>query len=334
MTGQIDNLSNDTNIETLLPPGKVAIVIATHKQCYPLDRCIEQHSTLLSDQSDIVFVDNGSGGELTSWAEANYPGITVSTRKENGFFCGGYNTGIAYAIDQDYDFVLIVNADTDVNNSNYVQNLIDVAYEHTRVAFFGPKIFIRSVGCIQNTVLRFPWFSRYLFEWVIGHFRSLNRSAEIKIPTEIEFLNGVCVLCRVNALREIGLMDEVMGGYVEDTDWSWRALKHGWKSMFVPVPSIVHHQPTDEYEHNSLKPFMLRRNTIYWHVKGGRWVQGLGFALSSLMLAFIRAIIATLYHQESSSQYWYYLGRSFSVALGILFRREIGEWFGPPIGEF
>jgi len=327
-------LSNDKNIETLLPPGKVAIVIATHKQCYPLDRCIKEHAALLRDQSDLVFVDNGSGGELSSWSEANFPGITVITRKENGFFCGGYNSGMAYALEQNYEFVLIVNADTDVNNPNYLQNLIEAASEHPQAAFFGPRVSIRSVDCIQNTVLLFPWFSRYLREWVMGHLRSLNRSADLQIPTEVEFLNGVCVLCRVSALREIGLLDEDMGGYVEDTDWSWRALQLGWKSMFIPVPSIVHHQPAEEYEHNSLKSFMLRRNHIYWHVKGGRWVQGLGFALASLLLAFIRAIVATFSHFKSSSQYWYYLRCSFTAAFGILIGREIGEWFGPPIGEF
>ena len=45
---------------------------------------------------------------------------------------------------------------------------------------------------------------------------------------EVESLNGVCVLCRVEALREIGLLDEDMGGYVEDTDWAWRARDRGW----------------------------------------------------------------------------------------------------------
>jgi GT2 family glycosyltransferase len=319
---------------SLIPAGKVAIVIATHKQCYPLDRCIEQHSALLSDQSDIIFIDNGSGGELTSWAEENFPGITLFTRKENGFFCAGYNAGMAYALAQGYEYILIVNADTDINNPNYLQSLLEAASKHPQGAFFGPRVFIRSTDQIQNTVLLFPWFSRYLREWLMGSFRSSNRSAEIEIPTEVEFLNGVCVLCRVSALQEIGLMDEVMGGYVEDTDWSWRALQLGWKSLFIPVSSIVHHQPTDEYEYYSLKSFMLRRNHIYWHKKGGRWVQGLGFAFSSLVLAIVRAIIATLRRQNSSTQHWYYLRRSFTAAFGIMVGREIGEWFGPPMGEF
>ena len=120
--------------------GKVAIVIATHRYCFPLERCISSHLELLESPADLVFVDNGSGGEMTAWATQRFPEITVITREQNGFFCGGYNTGMQHAIDGNYEYVLIVNADTEVCNQDYVANLACAADIHKTAAFLGPPI--------------------------------------------------------------------------------------------------------------------------------------------------------------------------------------------------
>lgn len=316
------------------PSRRVAVIVATHQNCYPLDRCLEHHSKVLESPSDVVFVDNGSGGGMTDWVRERFPDVTVVEREKNGFFCGGYNSGLQYAIDHDYEFALIVNADTDIENSDYVKELVAAAGRHPRAAFLGPRVALRESSNIQNTVLRFPWFLPYLGSWLLDSFRTRpNRSMETKIDTRVDFLNGVCVLCRVSALREIGLMDEVMGGYVEDTDWSWRARKMGWNSVFVPVASIVHHQPTEDYQHHSMKSFMLRRNHIYWHRKEGHLLQASLFSAFSIVLATLRCLRAML-TQDCAEGNRQYLSRFRKVVAGLMSQRPVGEWFGPPIGKW
>jgi GT2 family glycosyltransferase len=113
-------------------------------------------------------------------------------------------------------------------------------------------------------------------------------SRQPRIETEVEFLNGVCVLCRVAALREIGLMDESFGAYVEDTDWSWRARTRGWSSMFTPVPSLIHHEEPHGYEHHSFKSFLLKRNTVHWFVKAGKPWSARCYAVAATALAWLR----------------------------------------------
>ncbi|MEQ9411639.1 MAG: glycosyltransferase family 2 protein, partial [Fuerstiella sp.] len=206
-----------------LEPGRVAIVLATHRYCFPLERCISTHLELLESAADLIFVDNGSGGEMTTWVQERFPNVTVITREQNGFFCGGYNSGMQHAMDRNYEHVLIVNADTDVLNPGYVAELVNAAARHPKAAFFGPTVYLREHGNVQNTILRYPWFSRHLAHWLTSRFHATNRSAAATTDTPVDFLNGVCVLCRIQALREVGLLDEDMGGYVEDTDWSWRA---------------------------------------------------------------------------------------------------------------
>ena len=315
-----------------MTPGHVAIVIATHRYCFPLERCISSHMTLLGSPADIVFVDNGSGGEMTSWAKARFPEITIMTREQNGFFCGGYKSGMQHAIDAGYEYVLIVNADTDVCNPAYIAELVAASERHRNAAFLGPTVYLREAGNIQNTILRYPWFSRHLSHWLTSRFHSTNRSAAAKTEIPVDFLNGVCVLCRVDALREIGLLDEEMGGYVEDTDWSWRAHQKGWHSMYVPVPAILHHQAADEYGHFSVKTFMLRRNHVYWHMKVGHVQQARLFAAFSLFLARVRAAKA-FFQQRDVAEHRRYVARFRDVARRILAGDPIGDWFGPPIGK-
>ena len=315
------------------PKARTAIVIATHKQCYPLDRCLASHRALLANSADLVFVDNGSQDGMGTWARGTFPDITVIRRDPNGFFCGGYNAGLQHALDNNYEFALIVNADTEVHDPRFLNGLLDAAARHPRGAFFGPRVFLREVGNVQNTVLEFPNFRRnFVGRWrsVLGLNRPL-RSGDCE--KRVEYLNGVCVLCRISALREIGLMDEVMGGYVEDVDWSWRARALGWYSVYVPVPSIIHHQEDVGYEHYSLKMFLLRRNQVYWHIKCGRPLQARLYALGVVQLARLRR-----WHYrrnlEVVQHYDYYIRRFAEVARRLLAGDVPGKWFGPPIGDW
>lgn len=312
--------------------GKVAIVIATHRYCFPLERCISSHLELLDSSADIVFVDNGSGGEMTAWAKERFPDITVMTREQNGFFCGGYNTGLRHAIDGNYEYVLIVNADTEVCNSDYISELVSAGTQFRHTAFLGPKVYLRNEGNVQNTILLFPWFGRHLTHWLTSRFYPANRSEAAMESTNVDFLNGVCVLCRVDALKTIGLLDEDMGGYVEDTDWSWRARQYGWSSMYIPVPSILHHQAAEEYTHYSVKTFMLRRNHVYWHMKVGHVWQARLFASFSLFLARMRSAKAFC-QRRNVDEHKRYVARFKDVARRILAGEPIGEWFGPPVGR-
>lgn len=311
----------------------VAVVIASHKYCYPLERCIEGHCQQMRNSGDVIFVDNGSGGELAGWINEYYPDITLLERESNGYFCGGYNTGIQYAIDNNYDYVLIVNADTEVINTAYINAMVNVASMYEDAAFIGPKVYFGDENTVQNTVLEYPWIWRYMFNWVSRLIFKPNFSESLKREEYVDFLNGVCVLCRVSALKEVGLMDDVMGGYVEDTDWSWRARKKGWLSLYAPLPSIIHHQEKSEYRNYTLKSFMLRRNHVYWHMKNKRLFQALAFAFFSMFLAIIRLFLSWL-TRNNVEQHVKYVRSYFIVCKNLLSKKKVGAWFGPPIGEF
>lgn len=270
-----------------------AVVVAAHRMYETMGICIHGLLQIVDRPTDVIFVDNGSGGSLTEWAGERYPGITVLTLDTNRLFCGGYNAGIRHAIAQGYDYVLIVNADSEVVNPRFLDSLVAAMESHPKAAFIGPKVFEQEGGTVQTTCLHFPSLLESLLVWLPFRFLPRLISRQPDNEHEVEYLNGICVLCRIAALREIGLMDETFGGYFEDADWSWRAREKGWKSVFTPVPSVIHHVEPHGYEHHSFKVFLLKRNTVYWFLKANKRFSARGYALVSVILAFVRLLTAS-----------------------------------------
>ncbi|MCX5919578.1 MAG: glycosyltransferase family 2 protein [Deltaproteobacteria bacterium] len=313
-------------------PERTAVVICAHQRVISLERCMNGFLAIAGDPQDLILVDNGSRDELSGWIARQYPGVTVVRLAENRLFCGGYNAGIRVAIDRGYDFVLISNADTEVVNSGFLQELIKAARRWPRGAFFGPQVFLRSFDVIQKTCLQFPKVFRNAWLWLPWRVARRYFEEQVQEEAAVEFLNGVCVLCRVKAVKEIGLMDENMGGYVEDADWAWRAQKKGWSSVFIPVPSIVHHENSNGYEPYSLKTFLLKRNTVYWYLKIGRRASALSYARASQFIAMVRFYLAN--NGEEKNMHRYFLEKLATCFSGLLSNQALGEWFGPPLGPW
>ena len=63
----------------------VAVVVATHAYCFPMERCLEGFAAQLASPADVILVDNGSKGKVSQWARDNAPDGTTLVRERNGF---------------------------------------------------------------------------------------------------------------------------------------------------------------------------------------------------------------------------------------------------------
>jgi N-acetylglucosaminyl-diphospho-decaprenol L-rhamnosyltransferase len=308
---------------------RLAVVVATHTNDPLLERCLSGVQSMLHQPDDLIFIDNGSSDKVGNWVTHRFPGTTVVRLDHNRLFCGGYNAGIALAVQRGYDFVLILNADTEVANIGFLDELLEVADRWPKAAFIGPLVYLRLEGAVQKTCLQFPRILRNMLIWLPWRIAKDYFQTQPSAESEVEFLNGVCVLCRVSALREIGLMDEAFGGYVEDADWSWRAQKKGWKSVFAPIPSIVHHEGSAGYEPYSLKTFLLKRNTVHWYLKVGCRLSAFSYALAALTLAWARMTFETT--KDKRKRHRYFVDNLYRAYRGLLRGDSLGGWFGPPL---
>jgi GT2 family glycosyltransferase len=317
---------------SLLPPGSVAIVVAAHEEDYPLESCLGSLKSETVNPADLIFVMNGPNDHFCNSVIQRFPEITIVRLPFNEFFCGGYNAGIRKAIEKGYDFVLISNADTEVVNPGFIGELLELAKRWPRAAFIGPLVYFRSRDVVQKTCLQFPDVIREAAIWLPWRFARSYVDRQAQKEMAVDFLNGVCVLCRVDALKEVGLMDETMGGYVEDADWAWRAREKGWVSVFTPVPSVIHHEEVFGYHHYSMKSFLLKRNTVLWFLKTKRRKSAFIYALAAISLEYVRMVLER--SDVAKRKHNYFLKRLQRAYRGLLKGEKLGEWFGPPLGPW
>lgn len=310
---------------------RAAIVVCAHKVYSSLGACLNGLLREVDSPQDLVFVANGNLDHVEQWVQEQFPSITILALAANRHYCGGYNAGVRWAMQHGYDYILLVNSDTEVAAAGFLRRLVNAADRIPRAAFLGPRVFYRSTEVVQRTALCYPSFWRHLWGW--PYHRLCGERGQPEVEREVEFLNGVCVLCRTVALREIGLLDDVMGGYVEDADWSWRAQSRGWKSVYLPEPSVIHHEEGAGYEQHSLKTYMLKRNTVYWLQKIGAHYDAWGYAIFSLLLAVCRAAWATAWGADGRAHRMF-CRRLAKVYWKLLFYRSMGEWFGPPVSAW
>jgi len=311
---------------------RTAVVVSAHRPYPTLDSCLSGFLRIVDRHEDLIFVDNGSSVSLGRSVSGMFPGITVINLSQNGLFCAGYNAGIRIALEEDYDFVLIVNADTEVVNHAFVGDLLEAARRWPRAAFLGPLVYYRNRETIQNTRLHFPSVARSTATWLPWRLsRSLLRHSPLR-EEPVEFLNGVCVLCRCAALRNFGLMDEQYGGYAEDADWSWRAHAMGWSSVFVPVAGIIHHEEQEGYEHYSFKSFLLKRNTVFWFLKTGHRFSAFAYAFASICLACLRVLTAG--SDSVRRQSWKFLRCLIRSYQGMIFGDRLIAGSDPAISDW
>ena len=87
-------------------------------------------------------------------------------------------------------------------------------------------------------------------------------------PAEVFAWCGGAVLLRRSYLDDVGLFDDRLFLYYEDTDLSWRGQLNGWTYRFVPG-SVVHHRhaqsvgegsPVFRYQTERNRPLVLAKN--------------------------------------------------------------------------
>ena len=59
-------------------------------------------------------------------------------------------------------------------------------------------------------------------------------------PGVVDAVNGAFMLCRAEAVRDVGLLDEGYWLYMEDLDWCHRFWDADWKIFYEPAGTALH----------------------------------------------------------------------------------------------
>lgn len=175
---------------------------------------------------------------------------------------------------------LVLNPDV-YFGENTLEQLYAHMEQHPDVGQMMPKVLYPD-GAIQRLCKLLPTpvdliVRRFLpnFEWVARR----NHSYEL-IDTgydtimNIPYLSGCFMFLRVEALKAVGLFDERIFMYIEDTDLT-RRIHERYKTLFFPDVHVYHHYAKGSYKSLRLMFYNMHGAFIYfnkwgWFFDGGR----------------------------------------------------------------
>ena len=222
-------------------PNVAVIILHWNDEAATLACLNELRSTDYTNYSTIV-VDNGS---TTGSAERiGLAGqVDLMTNPTNLGYTGGVNVGIGRAMAAGADYVWLLNSDA-ATRPDVLSLLVAAAEADQRIGLVSPVFHDPERPDVAEFCLgRFDPASRYATQTADP---AIAREWQQNFPDQILVL-GTALLIRRRLIETIGTLDPTFFAYVEDVDYSLRALAAGFRNVFVPEAVVLHKfkQPTD-----------------------------------------------------------------------------------------
>lgn len=210
---------------------KVAAVVLNWNGLEHTQACVRSLSELDRPPDRIFVIDNDSDTNPAGGVHAVAPEAEVVRNRANLGFGGGHNPLLARLLDDDHDWIWLLNNDTRAE-ADCLARLLEHAAERPDAGVIGaclldwdPPHAIQAFG--GGTV-----------QPLIGRTRHLARPVD---ESRVDYVTGACMLLRTAALRETGLFDPAFFMYWEDVDLCTRLRRAGWR-LAVAGRAVVYHR--------------------------------------------------------------------------------------------
>jgi GT2 family glycosyltransferase len=213
----------------------------------------------------VVVIDNGSVDDSIEVLSKIEDGrVKLIASPENLGYTGGCNYGFAVALENDADYVWLLNNDA-VTEVNTLSSLVRVAEGEPQIGLVSPmiaslqrpSIFIYAGGFFnaQIPAIETTRDKEKATKWAAEHRDNI-------------ILLGTALLVKIDLIRKIGMLDPNLFAYWEDHDFSMRSNEAGFRNVVDLTAKVFHNEkfPTDRPQ--DIDPhfwYYLARNEIrFW----------------------------------------------------------------------
>jgi GT2 family glycosyltransferase len=239
---------------------QVAIIIAPNWRDYGekyLQACVASlRRQQFGGSFKLFLTDNESTEKSRALIHELAPEIEIIANQENKGFCQGNNEAIKKAMAQGFEYLVLLNMDTEVE-PDWLQKLVDAASQaenwgaiQSRIMLWPEKDKINSLGNSLH-YLGFGFSAGGHEVWGAD-----NQEKEIK---EIAYFSGCSVLLKKDILEAVGFFDEVFWMYHDDLELSWKLRLLGYKIYLAPR-SVVYHKY--EFAKSIKQYYFMERNRL------------------------------------------------------------------------
>ncbi len=290
------------------------VIIVYYNGLEWIERCLQSfENSYYKDQ--IIVVDNHSPEKIgIELIKERFPAIKLIELNENIGFGRANNLGIEYAIEQNAEYVFLLNQDAWLIENDCVERLVEVAERNPDFGIISPVHFNSTqtaldegFGIYLSSSKNWQWASDTFFE----HKKDIY---------ELPFVNAAAWLLNLEAFKKIAFFDPDFFMYGEDVDLVNRTLFHRFKIGFVPKASIVHARENRAKSTNKSRLSYSEKMQFYGQylalLKNVRWSFG------KSILKFI-ALWLTNIIEQIAQQSWKRSWQILFIGLGFMlsFRR-------------
>ncbi|PNU18899.1 hypothetical protein C2E25_15150 [Geothermobacter hydrogeniphilus] len=272
----------------------VCVVVVNWNKKQDLLRLLTLLHRLDYSHFKIVVVDNASNdGSPDAVREAFPSSVTLLETGSNLGGTGGFNVGMDYGIQNEFDFLWLLDNDAIVETDS-LKNLVSAALSSPEVGIVGSRIlnaedpsFLVKLGAN--------------IDWKYGHVRSVMQNARDREMSarflNVDYVPFCSALISRRCVLQTGPLDERFFLYWDDSDFCIRAGKAGFRTI-VALSSRVYHPSFTEKGRS--QNYYLVRNTFLFFAKH---LQGLNFftTISHVLSRFFKMAVFAKLTDDSQS---------------------------------
>lgn len=234
----VDAMSNIAAWPALrLPPAEapcVSVIVPVHDQFHLTYQCLVSLILAAGRTSfEVVLVDDRSN-DATRAIESRVANLRVVRNGANLGFLGSCLRGAEAARG---GYLLFLNNDTEVE-PGWLDEMRNVFERFDDVGAVGAKL-VYPDGRLQDAG-GIVWASGT--PWNVGHGRDPDDPA-FDYVRDVDYLTGAALMVARTAWDEVGGFSEGYApAYYEDTDLAFKLREHGYRTLYCPQATVVHHE--------------------------------------------------------------------------------------------
>lgn len=213
-----------------------------------------------SIEATILVLDNGSSELDFQFLKDHLPrGVKLQSNRRNLGFAGGHNVAMRIAIHDNIDFIWLCNSDAVATDCNTLNRLVDVMQTNPTCGAVSPML-ANEDGTVYFSGGNHDWRTQESTWTPLAQSKVLQEA----MPNS-RWVSGAAVLFRVNALRQVGLLNELYFAYYEDNEICARLAASGWLSRVAFDVTVQHPIPRSDTERAPYYFYLMQRNALlFW----------------------------------------------------------------------
>lgn len=260
----------------------VSIVVVSYNCRNYLIDCLKSLEIITTKYSyEVIVVDNASNDDTYDEVQPLFPQYTFIHNEKNLGFSNANNQGILRANGRN---ILLLNPDTVVLD-NAIDMMVEFLDSNPDAGACGCRL-LNDDGSLQPSYFGFPNIYKEIGHLLridrdsliyrklcsLGYFKNKSNASFIASDNrtaveEFDYLLGACLMIKGDVIDNVGMLDDNIFMYIEDTEICFRIKQHGYKIFYLPFGQIIHYggKSSATADKRMLKEYT--RSRIYFYKK-------------------------------------------------------------------